>query len=299
MAQIRVIRRRITAVGTIQRITKTMQMIATAKFTTAVQRAKAAQPYSQKVRQLVGEVVSAAGDLQHPLVDGPAQSPKRELLLVISSDRGFCGAFNGNVLREAFGHVRQVKQRSISLDLETSGKKAVGFFRFQQIPIAQRHAIGDKPRYDEIEQMANRYIEEFGEGKYDAIRVAYMRFITNSRQVPEIVQLLPLQPEAVDASPTPSSTPTPSPSVEALYDFSPSSDEILDELLPLTVKTALYQAFLDAVVSEQIMRMIAMKAATENAGDVRKALRRTYNRNRQTQITTELMEVISGAAALE
>jgi len=291
MAQIRVIRRRITAVGTIERITKTMQMIATVKFTTAVQRAKAAQPYSQKVQQLVGEVVAAAGDLQHPLVDGPAESPKRELLLVISSDRGFCGAFNANVLRKAMAHVRQLKQRSVSLDLETSGRKAVGFFRFQRVPISQRHTVGDKPRYEQIDQLAHRYIRQFSEGKYDAIRVAYMRFITNARQVAELVQLLPLKPDE------PKSAEAPSP--KALYDFSPSSDEILNDLLPLTVKTALYQAFLDAGVSEQIMRMVAMKAATENAGDVRKTLRRTYNRARQAKITTELMEVISGAAALE
>ncbi len=291
MAQIRVIRRRIAAVGTIQRITKTMQMIATAKFTTAVQRAKAAQPYSQKVRQLVGEVVSAAGDLQHPLVDGPADSPKRELLLVISSDRGFCGAFNANVLREALSHVRALKQSGLNLDLETSGKKAVGVFNFRRIPIAHKHLFGDKPDYAEIEHLADRYIAEFSDGKYDAVRVAYMQFITNSRQVPQLVQLLPLKPEAAQAAETPTA--------DALYDFSPSSEEILDDLLPLTVKTTLYQAFLDASVSEQIMRMIAMKSATENASDVHKMLKRKYNRARQAQITTELMEVISGAAALE
>ncbi len=291
MAQIRVIRRRITAVSTIQRITKTMQMIATAKFTNAVQRAKAAQPYSQKVQQLVGEVVAAAGDLQHPLVDGPADSPRRELLLVISSDRGFCGAFNANVLRDALNHIRTLKQAGLDLDLETSGKKAVGVFNFQRIPITHRHTIGDKPNYAQIERLADRYIAQFSEGKYDAVRVGYMQFITNSRQVPQLVQLLPLKPEAVQATETPTA--------EALYDFSPSSEEILDDLLPLTVKTTLVQAFLDASVSEQIMRMIAMKAATENAGDVAKMLRRTYNRARQTQITTELMEVISGAAALE
>ena len=291
MVQIRVIRRRITAVGTIERITKTMQMIATVKFTTAVQRAKAAQPYSQKVQQLVGEVVAAAGDLQHPLVDGPADSPKRELLLVISSDRGFCGAFNANVLRDALSHIRTLKQAGLDLDLETSGKKAVGVFNFQRIPITHRHTIGDKPNYAQIERLADRYIDQFSEGKYDAVRVGYMQFITNARQVPQIMQLLPLKPQEIQAVDTPA--------VEALYEFSPSSDEILNDLLPLTVKTSLFQAFLDAVLGEQIMRMVAMKAATENASDVRKTLRRKYNRARQAQITTELMEVISGAAALE
>jgi len=118
-----------------------------------------------------------------------------------------------------------------------------------------------------------------------------MQFISNARQVPQLMQLLPLKAETTSESDTTV--------VNALYDYSPSSTELLDDLLPLTVKTALYQAFLDASVSEQIMRMIAMKAATENAGDVRKDLNRKYNRARQAKITTELMEVISGAAALE
>lgn len=291
MAQIREIRKRIVAVGTIQRITKTMQMIATAKFTTAVQRAKAAKPYSEKVKQLVGEVVAAAGDIQHPLINGPSESPKRELLLVVSSDRGFCGAFNGHILRKSLEQVRKLKSSSTALDLETSGKKAVGFFEFQRVPISDKHSFGDKPDYEEIDRLAQRYVDEFTQGKYDAIRVVYMQFISNSKQIPQLMQLLPLQAAASSEAQTAA--------VKALYDYSPSSTEILDDLLPLTVKTALYQAFLDASVSEQIMRMIAMKSATENASDVRKDLKRKYNRARQAKITTELMEVISGAAALE
>ncbi|MCH8822081.1 MAG: ATP synthase F1 subunit gamma [Planctomycetes bacterium] len=291
MAQIREIRKRIVAVGTIQRITKTMQMIATAKFTTAVQRAKAAKPYSEKVKQLVGEVVAAAGDIQHPLINGPSESPKRELLLIVSSDRGFCGAFNGHILRKSLEQVRKLKSSSTALDLETSGKKAVGFFEFQRVPISEKHSFGDKPDYEEIDRLAQRYVDEFTQGKYDAIRVVYMQFISNAKQMPQLMQLLPLQAAASSEAQTAA--------VKALYDYSPSSTEILDDLLPLTVKTALYQAFLDASVSEQIMRMIAMKSATENASDVRKDLKRKYNRARQAKITTELMEVISGAAALE
>ena len=291
MAQIREIRKRIVAVGTIQRITKTMQMIATAKFTTSVQRAKAAKPYSEKVRQLVGEVVAAAGDIQHPLINGPTESPKRELLLVVSSDRGFCGAFNGHILRTSLEQVRKLKSSNTKLDLETSGKKAVGFFEFQRVPISEKHSFGDKPDYEEIDQLAQLYVDEFTQGKYDAIRVVYMQFISNSKQIPQLMQLLPLQAAA--------SSETDTAAAKAIYEYSPSSTKILDDLLPLTVKTALYQAFLDASVSEQIMRMIAMKAATENASDVRKNLKRKYNRARQAKITTELMEVISGAAALE
>ena len=291
MARIREIKKRIVAVGTIRRITRTMQMIATAKFTNSVARAKAARPYTEKVQRLVSEVLSAAPDAEHPLIDGPADSPARELVVVISSDRGLCGAYNANVLRSAIGHIRRLKTRSIAVDLETSGKKAVGYFRFQRIAIAHRHTLGDRPDYEQVEQLAQRYIDEFSAGRYDAIRVASMHFVSNARQVPRMTELLPLQPSSGDAAAP--AMPT------ALYDFSPSSGELLGDLLPLAVKTALFQAFLDAVVSEQIMRMVAMGAATENAKDLGRTLTRQFNRARQTQITTELMEIISGAAALE
>ena len=303
MAQIREIKRRTIAVGTIQRITKTMQMIATAKFSAAVARAKATKPFTTKIRQLVAEVAAAAGDVEHPLINGPTESPKRELLLVISSDRGLCGAYNANVLRKAIAHIRDLRARNIAFTLETSGKKAVGFFKFLQIPIAHRHTIGDKPKYEEVEKLATRIIEEFTAGKYDAVRVACMRFESNSRQIPEVMQLLPMKgigaaPASGSASGAASGAASESQHPKANYEFSPSSEALLADLLPLTVKSTLFQAFNDGVVSEQIMRMIAMKAATENAKDLGKTLRRQYNRARQTKITTELTEIVSGAAAL-
>ena len=296
MAQIRDIKKRMVAVSTIQRITKTMQMIATAKFTAAVHRAKATRPYSRTLRQLVGEVAQAAGDVEHPLIDGPPEPVNRELLLVISSDRGLCGAYNGNILRRAIGHLRQVQESGGEFVLETSGKKAVAFFKFQKVPIEVRHSIGDKPAYEEVEQIASRYIDEFMAGRFDAVRVVYMRFESNTRQIPEVLQLLPLKP-AEETSEAEAERRVSG--ARANYEFSPSGEELLSELLPLTVKSQLFQAFNDAVVSEQIMRMVAMKAATENARDLRRRLNRDYNRARQAQITTELSEIIGGTAALE
>ena len=197
MAQIRVIKKRMTAVKTIQRITKTMQMIATAKFTAAVARTKATKPYTLRISQLVADVAAAAGggeELEHPLIRGPVEPAGRELLLVITSDRGLCGAYNANVLRRANAHITALRSRNVAFDLETSGKKAVGYFRFLRVPIAPggRHTIGDKPTYEAVERLAARYIAEFTAGKYDAVRVAYMRFESNARQVPEVLQLLPL-----------------------------------------------------------------------------------------------------------
>lgn len=296
MARTREIKKRMVAVKNIQRITKTMQMIATAKFTAALARAKATQPYTRKIRELVAAVSSAAGDIDHPLLAGHGEkATKKELLLVIVSDRGLCGAYNGNVLRMATQHLRESKSRGIETTLEVSGKKAVGFFRFAKISVARRHTqFGDKPSVEEVHRLANEYMERFTRGEYDVVRVAFMHFESNSRQKPELMQLLPLTPpkSAGEHAGEGAATTT------APYEYSPDSKTLLAELLPASVRTSLFQAFNESVVSEQVMRMIAMKAATDNAGQLGKSLKRDFNRARQTQITTELMEVISGAAAL-
>ncbi len=297
MARIREIKKRIGGVKTVQRITRTMQMIATAKFTTAIQRVSSARPYSEKIDRLVGETLAGAGgEFEHPLIDGPGESPSRERVLVITSNRGMCGAYNANALRTAAAHIRSLRERGRELELETAGKKAVGYFRFQKIPVAVSHAMGDEPRYDEIERLADSYIEDFTAGRHDAVHVVCMRFVSTSRQIPRVIKLLPLEPSVLPETRGESSG---GDGASALYDFSPSAQMILDRLMPLAVKTILFQAFLESNVSEQIMRMVAMKAATENAGDLARTLTRRFNRARQTQITTELMEIISGAAALE
>jgi F-type H+-transporting ATPase subunit gamma len=288
MAQIRAIRNRMTAVGTITRITKTMQMIATAKFTAALARAKDTRPYTNAIRNLVGEVSGAAGDYDSPLFAAKS-SAKKELLLVISSDRGLCGAYNGNVLRVALKKLREAKAQNKEIVIETAGKKAVSFFKFQKHDPAEKHTLGDTPQFEDVARLADKYMVGFANGEWDSVSVAYMRFETNARQIPEVIQLLPLSQEDKSEAEATSTN----------YDFSPSAEAILDDLLPRSVKTALFQAFNDAAVSEQIMRMIAMKAATENANDLGKDLKRDYNRARQAQITTELTEIISGAAALE
>ena len=289
MAQIRAIRNRMTAVGTISRITKTMQMIATAKFTAALARAKDSRPYTQAIRRLVGEVSGDAGDYNSPLFKSSSKTSK-ELLLVISSDRGLCGAYNGNVLRMALKHVRDASANDIEVDVETSGKKSAAFFKFQKMNPVEKFSIGDKPTFEDVSRLADRYMDGFADGNWSAVRVAYMRFESNAKQIAEIIQLLPLAPEKSNEE---------AGGTSSNYEFSPSAGEILDDLLPRSMKTTLFQAFNDAVVSEQIMRMIAMKAATENANDIGRDLRRDYNRARQAQITTELTEIISGAAALE
>ena len=202
MAQIRELKKRMVAVRTIQRITKTMQMIATAKFTAALARAKATRPYTDRIRGLVGEVAAAAGDqFSHPLMKSPATPTGRELVLVITSDRGLCGAYNGNVLRKANLAIKGLKTAGTSTIVETCGKKAVAYFRFAKIDIAERHTFGDKPQFAQVEALAKRLMADFSEGKYDKVHVAYMRFVSNAKQVPEVMQLLPLAAPAAGAAP--------------------------------------------------------------------------------------------------
>ncbi|MSR33734.1 MAG: ATP synthase F1 subunit gamma [Phycisphaerales bacterium] len=291
MAQIREIKKRMVAVRTIQRITKTMQMIATAKFTASLSRAKASRPYMERIRELVAEVAARAGDESHPLCLAPAKPAGKELILVIASDRGLCGAYNGHVLRTSLIALKGVKSRNAQSVVETIGKKATAFFKFQKVPVAQKHQFGDRPTFEMVEPLAERLMSEYLAGEYDACRIVYMKFVSNSKQVPETMQLLPMRVPAAAKSGIRTS--------EALYEFSPNASELLNDLLPRAVKISLFQAILDAIVSENVMRMIAMKAATDNASGIAKSLHRSYNRARQGRITTELTEIISGAAALE
>ena len=293
MAQIREIKKRMVAVGTIQRITKTMQMIATAKFTAAVQRTKATQPYTKKIRELVAAVCSDPADVDHPLAGGDHKEVGRDLVLVISSDRGLCGAYNAHVLRTAKNLIQTQSKQGKSVQVEISGRKAAGFFKFEGIEVTAQHDIGDKPEFEDVSEIADRFMDEYISGEFDAVYVVYMRFESNSRQVPEVMQLLPLQPPTAEEEDAEHAGPSIS------YEFSPDEEQLLNDLLPRSVRTALFQAYNDAVVSEQIMRMIAMKAATDNASGLGRTLKRDFNRARQAKITTELTEIVSGAAALE
>ena len=312
MAQLREIKKRIKAVGNIQRITRTMQMIATAKFQSSVKRAEATKPYTAKLGEITAELADAAsGD--HPLLTRPAESTGRELMLVLSSNRGLCGAYNSNILRTAINFIRDHEQTRF--DIEAVGKKGLAYLRFNGIDVAESYThFTDKPAYADVEQLAADYMDRFLAGQYDAVRICYMRFISNSRQEPNVLTLLPMErPEGESAQQPPAQQGTENqPTSEqrgetgggggggynSIYEFSPDPATLLDELLPLTVKARLFQCFNDAVVSEQLSRMVAMKAATDNAAKMRRNLKRDFNQARQAQITTELSEIISGAAAL-
>ena len=288
MANRRVLVKRRKAVRNIRKITRTMQLIATARFQAAFNRAVATRPYTEKLAELVADLSRAAGNVDHPLLRTNDEA-KKSALVVLTSDRGLAGGYNANVLRSALGHLDQ-QPAGLETDVHMVGKKGISYFRFLRRPVAeQTSGIGDKPRFDQVEPIANALIDRFTRGEIASAHVAYMKFLSAGQQRPVVVQLLPLKPEVKEGQEA-------AKSVE--YEFSPDPQQLLDELLPATVRVRLFQAFNDAAVSEQVARMVAMKAATDAAQDMIKALTREYNRARQTQITMELLDIVGGANAL-
>ena len=296
MAKARAIVKRRKAVRNIRKITKTMQMIATAKFQKSLKRATGTKPYTQKVRELVAELSATVGNVEHPLLRRPEETgpTKRITLVVITSNRGLAGAYNGSVLRAANHFLKTQEAEGNAVDLYVAGKKGVSYFTFQKRPIAQRLDVTDTPRFNEVEPLANQFMEQFTSGKVDAVYVAYMNFISAGVQKPEITQLLPLS--SIGGA---SKKPADATREQAIYEFSPDAQSLLDELLPLTVRSAMFQSFLDATTSEHVARMIAMKSATDNADKMGKALTMQYNRARKSQITTELAEIMGGVEAMK
>jgi F-type H+-transporting ATPase subunit gamma len=297
MAKTRALVKRRKAIRNIRKITRTMELIATARFKKALDRVTEAEAYTEKIAQLAADLSASAADLTHPLLQ-KREVVKNSLLLVLCSNRGLCGGYNAAILREAMARIRQLRAEGVTLHLELSGKRAISYFRFQRIPAEATYTqFEDKPRFDETEELANRYIAAYTAGQLDRVEVAYMKFLNAARQAPVVETLLPLAAGQAGAEGAAGQQAERRQAVE--YEFLPSAANILEEILPVSFKVRLFKCFLDAAVSEQIARRVAMKAATENAGEMIKNLTRLYNRARQAQITKEIAEVIGGAEALK
>jgi F-type H+-transporting ATPase subunit gamma len=298
MANTRQLAKRRKAVRNIRKITKTMELIATARFKKALDRATEAEAFTRRIGELAADLSKNAGDVSHPLlVTRP--TVKKVLLLVITSNRGFCGGYNGSILREAMAEIRRLNEAGTPHDVEASGKKGITFLRFQHVPRAKEYTqFEDKTTFPEVDELATRYLAKFIDGQIDQVKVAYVKFINAARQVPVVETLLPLSSlETETRRPGPAAPVATGPKVD--YEFLPDAAGILDELVPVAFKVRLFKCFLDAAVSEQIARRVAMKAATENAGDLIKEITRLYNRTRQANITKEISELIAGAEALK
>jgi F-type H+-transporting ATPase subunit gamma len=294
MAKARAIVKRLKAVKNIRKITRTMELIATARFKKAMDRATEAAAYTRKISEIVADLAGANLSFQHPLLQS-REVVANTTLLVLTSNRGLCGGYNAGVLRQATGRLRELRGEERQFDLEVSGKRGLAFLKYQGYPVDRSYLnFEDRPAFADVEAIADRYIDAYIRGKLDRLDVAYVKFESASRQRAVVETLLPIGQLQTDDKRASAETRT-----KFDYEFLPSAQGILEEIVPAAFKSRLFKCFLDAAVSEQIARMVAMKAATENADDMVRNLSRLYNRARQTQITSELSEIIGGVAALE
>jgi F-type H+-transporting ATPase subunit gamma len=291
MAKARALDKRRKSIRNIRKITRTMELIATARFKKAMDRAHAATAYTRRITQLVADLATSGLEVKHPLLEG-REKTSRAVLLVLTANRGLCGGYNSNVQRAGFHRYAELKADVPEVEMQISGKRGLNAAKFRHLPVAESYThFEDRPSFEQVELLANRYLERYAAGTLDRLDVAYMRFESVGRQFVMVETLLPLG--SLDGLPSKQGTTQPQ------YDFVPSAESILEEVVPTSFKVKLFKCFLDAAVSEQVARMVAMKAATKSAGDRIQQLSMAYNRARQSQITGEIMEIIGGVEALK
>ena len=292
MASLKDIRKRISTVRSTQQITKAMKMVAAAKLRRAQEAVTAARPYATKLTELLRGVAGTLPDDAHPLLRSTPE-PARIRLLVLTSDRGLCGAYNSALLRQAQAFLRGQKGRETSVSIV--GRKAADYFRRRQVAIADRFGQTPTPAVALAREIAAKLVTEFKEGKVDRVEILYSLFRSALSQVPTIEPLLPLsvetKPSAEEEAKAASAT--------TEYLMEPDQASLLDRLLPQVVELRIYRALLEAAASEHGARMTAMDSATSNASKMIFSLTLAMNRARQAAITKELMEIVSGAEALK
>ncbi len=294
MANSRQLVKRRKAVRNIAKITRTMELIATARFKKAMDRATEAAAYTKKINEIVADLAGANLAFSHPLLQKPAEE-QNVALLILTSNRGLCGGFNGGILRKGMARLREMKAAGKTVRLEVSGKRGLSLMKYEKIPVDAAYTeFEDKPGFDAVNAIASRFVADFIAGRLHRLDIVYQKFESAAKQSPVVETILPIGDLAAAAT---SGTASKGSGIE--YEFLPNANQILEEIVPAAFKARFFKCFLDAAVSEQIARRVAMKAAHENAQDMIKSISTAYNRARQSQITSELSEIIGGAAALE
>jgi len=293
--QERILRRRIRSVQSTKKITRAMELIAASRIVKAQARVQAAQPYADGITEVVRNLQAAGAGSSNPLLV-PRPDPRRVGEVVLAADRGLCGAYNSSVIRAAEGDIRSQQALGRTTAIVTSCRKPEGYFRFRNYPI--RAAFGgftQNPSYEDARAVAAAVIEPFQIGELDLVQLTYTRFISAGRQEVVIEPLLPLPVSELVQAEEHAHAGEP----QASYEFEPEPEAILDALLPRYAEARIYAAMLNAAASEHAARQRAMKAATDNADELIRGLSRVMNRARQDAITTEIMEIVGGAEALQ
>jgi F-type H+-transporting ATPase subunit gamma len=296
MAQTRELRRRIKSVQSTRKITKTMELVATSKLKRAQDRVIAARPYAAALAEVIGDLYAPELAERFPLLRQPKTTDpgvSRVALILITANRGLCGAFNANLIREARHRIEQLEAEGVGIDLHLIGKKGITYFRFAKRPAAsQRTDIGDKPKAEHAAEIVGPLMAQFESGALDAVEVVFAQFKSAVSTPPTTLRILPIAPpRAAEGGKGRSRV--------ANYILKPSAEAILEQLLPLYVRNQLYRALVETAAAFLGAQRTAMKNATDNAGEIIELLQRTYNRARQAQITQELAEIVGGAEALK
>ena len=298
MANIRQLDKRRKSVKNVRKITRTMELIATARFKKAMDRAAAATDYTKRITSIVQDIANSGTDVSHALLTAHDTVDAMDML-VLTANRGLCGGYNGSVVRAATVRRNEIKKEIEAGQTRVSGKRGISALRFAGVPIEKTYTeFDDQPSFAAVAKIADELIERYISGKIDRVDIAYTKFITISKQTVVVETLLPFASLAPAPNAGGAAEPVKASGTRDIYEFLPSASGILEEVVPASFRARLFKCFLDAAVSEQIARMIAMKSATENAGDIIKSLSRTYNRARQSKITQEIMEIIGGVEAL-
>jgi len=294
MAKPRELKRRIRSVQNTRKITKTMELVSTSKLKRAQDRVVGARPYAQALAEVIGDLYSPALAERFPLLRQPAHGVKRAAVVLITSNRGLCGAFNANLIREARRRMKELEGQGAQVDLHLIGKKGIGFFKFTRRAVAsQRIDIGDRPTAAHASEVMESLMAQFTAGTLDAVDVVFAKFNSAVSTPPTTLRILPVTP------PTSRGGQEAKAAVKAVnYILKPSAEAILESLLPLYVRNQMYRALVETAAAEHGARRTAMKNATDAGGDMLDLLRRTFNRARQGQITQELAEIVGGAEAL-
>jgi F-type H+-transporting ATPase subunit gamma len=289
MASGKEIRTKIKSVQNTRKITKAMEMVAASKMRKAQDRMKAARPYGEKVRRIAANLSQANSEYRHPFLAKVAEV-KRAGLVVVTTDKGLCGGLNTNVLRLVLNRMREMESQGVTdLRVTAIGNKGVGFMqRLGAKVVSKIGGIGDTPHLEKLIGPIKVMLDAFQAGELDVVYVAYTRFVNTMKQEPVLEQLLPLPGEKLRDDQAHSWD----------YLYEPDSKAVVDELLVRYVEALVYQAVAENMASEQSARMVAMKAASDNAGSVINELQLIYNKTRQAAITKEIAEIVGGAAAV-
>ncbi|NBI30621.1 ATP synthase F1 subunit gamma [Chengkuizengella marina] len=278
------IKRQISGFQNTKQITKAMEMVAASGLRKAQENAEAARPYSDKIKEVISNIASATKNLKHPMLQ--SREVKKTGYLVITSDRGLAGGYNANLLRMVMNTIQEKHNSTDDYSIFVIGRKGRDYFKRRNMPIvSQVTGLPDNPQYLDIQEIAKTAVQNFSDGLYDELYLAYNEFVNPITQIPVEKRLLPLS----DISESNGNS--------ALYEYEPSAEEVLDVLLPKYAETLIYSAVLEGKASEFGARMTAMGNATNNATDLIAGLTLVYNRARQAAITQEISEIIAGANA--